>query len=151
MSAAGVWQLEPEVCILCTGSWAGREGPEHTQRPILQEILTDHWKSTNSTAQPGQHQKDIDDIPPHHHTTHYLHLHTINNLSHTDSLSSSQTVPAIPPTSLTDWTGLEGLCEANGGGWQMVKGHTERGRAHPNKSTGNAQLQKSRPNLRHQS
>ena len=41
-------------------------------------------------------------------------LHTINNLSRTDSLSSSQTMP-------TDWTGLEGFCQANWGAWQRSK------------------------------
>ena len=60
----------------------------------------------------GQHQNDVDDIPwhPHHnHTTHFLRKSTSNNQQPFDSLSSSQTVPGIPPvssTSLTDWTGL---------------------------------------------
>ena len=82
-----------------------------------------------------------------------VHLHRIN-LSHTKSLSSSQTVPALPPgssTSLTGWTGLEGLCQANGGG--VVKGQRSHRERAPT-STGpasNAQHQKARPNLRLQS
>ena len=111
-----------------TGSWAEREGPEHTYNSTILFLKKAHSsrnidrppevhrKSTYSTAQPEQHQKvhnDVDDIPPHPTTTtqptscvsEQVHLHTINNFSHTDSLSSSQTVPAIPPgssTSLTD-------------------------------------------------
>ena len=62
MSAAGVWLLEPEVCIQWTGSW---EGPGNSN--ILQEVLTDHWKPTNTNA-----HNDVDDIPYHSHTTHFL-------------------------------------------------------------------------------
>ena len=96
MSAAGVWQLEPEVCILYTlwtRSWSGGEGPENTYNSTILFLMDAnsprnfdrppeaHWKSTNnatSTEQPGQHQKaqnDISDIPshPHHnHTTYFV-------------------------------------------------------------------------------
>ena len=49
-----------------------------SRRHVLQQISTDHWKSTNNaytTAQPGQHQKaqnDVNGIPPHNNTTHFL-------------------------------------------------------------------------------
>ena len=44
-----------------------------------------------------------------------VHIHTINNLSHIESLSSS----ALQYTwvlHLMNWAGLEGLCQASGGG-----------------------------------
>ena len=47
-------------------------------------------------------------------------------------MTFSQTVPTIPlgsSNSLTDWTGLEGLCQDNGWGVAKVKVHVERGRA----------------------
>ena len=98
--------------------------PRNSYRPP--EI---HRKSTNnassSLVNTNGHTMTDDIIPhPHHnHTTHFLkwvHLHTINNLSHTDSLSSHSTWV------IRDWTGLEGLCQAYGGGVAKVKGHTEK-------------------------
>ena len=95
-----------------------------SRKPIPQEILTNHRKSTNSannTAQPGQHQKahNDDDIPPQPTQVH------LNNLSHTDSLSFSQIVPASPPGSLTeqDWRASARPMEE---AWQKVKSHAER-------------------------
>ena len=89
-----------------TGSWAIREGQEHahncsSRRPILQEISTDHPKSTNNannTEQPGQHQKahkDVDDIPPT--TTHFL-----RGWSKSTSTQSTtfHTLKASPPARL---------------------------------------------------
>ena len=86
------------------------------------------------------------------HHTHFLHgwsKSTYTQQLFTHSLSSSQTVPVIPPgssTSLTDWTGLEVLCQANGGGMAKVKCHLG-ARTLPLVP----QLQKARPNLRLQS
>ena len=111
--------------------------------PILQEISTDHRKSTNNaknTAHSGQHQKvhkDIDDIPPHphhKHTTHFLRGWSKSTPTHSTIF---HTLKASPParaitlgssTSLTDWAGLEGLCQAKGE--SVAIGQRSRGRAH---------------------
>ena len=93
--------------------------------------------NANSTVQPGQHQKAHNNIPPHSPLpvwVEQVNLHTINNLSHTDSLSSSQTVPAIPAgssTSLTDWTELEGLYQAKRGRGKGQRTHWVRTRPLP--------------------
>ena len=121
--------------------------------PILQEILIDHWKSTNnatSTAQPGQHQNihnDVNDIPPHPtppqpNSPHpawveQIHLHAINPLLQPDSAS------------LTDGTRRKGPCQANGGGGvAKVKGHAEWGTPTP---TSTAPVSKALLQMRHQS
>ena len=92
-----------------------KEGPEHIHNStilLLKEAHSPrnfdrlpgaHRKYTNNAAQPGQHQNDVDDIPPHphdNHTTHFLHgwsrsTYRINNLSNTPTSPWSS-------TSLTD-------------------------------------------------
>ena len=104
-SAAGVWQLEPDLRI----QWTGTEGRgQHTtapscssRRPILQKILTEaRRKSTNNantTAQPGQQQKahnDVDAIPPH-----LQHNHTTQFLCGSPS-TTFHTLTASPPARL---------------------------------------------------
>ena len=87
---------------------------DNTKRHTMTSMTFHHTPTT--TTQPAQVDQ-IHDPPPHN-----------QNLSHTDRLSFSQTVPAIPPgssTTLTDRTRREGLCQTNGGGVTKVKGHTE--------------------------
>ena len=142
-SAAGVWQLEPEVCILYTQwtrSWAGKEGPEHTHNSTILFLKEAHsprnfdWPPlevhANSTAQPGQYQKD--DIPHHSHTTHFLRgwsksTSTQSTTFHT--LTASPPARLCPPFHLhltePDWkASIEGA-------WQKLKGYVVRGSAHP--------------------
>ena len=119
-SAAGVWQLEPEVCT-------GREGPEHihnntilfphsprnfdrpleahrkSMMPIVQHSLV-KWRPWHSTTTTQPTSCVGGASPPPH------------NQQPFDSLSFSQTVPPGSSTSLTDWTGLKDLCQANGWG-----------------------------------
>ena len=74
-----------------------------SRMPILQEILTDHRKSTNnaiSTAQPGQHQKAHNDVPPQPRNPLPAWVEQIHN-QQPSPLPSSQTVSAIPPGSST--------------------------------------------------
>ena len=98
-------------------------GRLHVQAFTLVSCASRPQTMPNSTARTGQHQKahnDVIDIPPHqpHNPlpvwVQQIHLHTINKLSHTNSLS-----------------GLEGLCQANRGGVEKVKSNDERGHTHP--------------------
>ena len=94
-SPAGVWQLEPKVCIYSMD----RKGGAHKSTILILKEAHSPWNfdrppevhNANSTAQPGQHQKahnDMDDIPPHNPLLVWVEPH---NLSPTDRLSSSQT------------------------------------------------------------
>ena len=86
-----------------------REGPQHTHNstilrmPILQEILTNSWKSTknaSSATRPGQHQKVHNDINDHNHITHFLcgWSNTTSTKSTTfHTLTAPKTMPVIPP------------------------------------------------------
>ena len=156
LQGCGSWSWKCAFNIL-NGLEAGQEGRGQntpttapscfSRRPVLQEILTDHWKSTH-TAWTTRQWHSTTSPPPNPLPTwvEQIHIHT---LSHTNSLSFNQTVTAIPPgssTSSTDWTGLEGLCRANGGGVTKVKGDAERGCTHPhsghiNRATSKSQLQ----------
>ena len=124
ISCSGVAARAREVCIWYTqwtaGSWARREGPEHTHNscssrtPILQEMLTDHWKKSN-TKRPSM-------------TFHYTPTTTTQPASCMDGANP-------PQQPFTHWQPLrlcpmEGLCQANGGGCD--KGQIERGCTHPN-------------------
>ena len=101
-----------------TGSW---EGPEHAHNStILFSPFSKKFPLEANANNTAQQHNDVNQLPA---LVEQVHLFTIN-LSHTDSLSSSQTVSAIPPgssSSLADWTGLE---SPNGGKGQYERGHT---------------------------
>ena len=115
---------------ILNGSEAGRG----QNIPTIEESKK-FWPTTNpnSTAQTGQHQKAVEDIPPQPHNT--IPTWVEHNL---------QTVPTIPPGSLTDWTDL---CQANGGGVAKVKGRECSPHTTSTGHANNAQLQKARPSI----
>ena len=84
------------------------------------------WLTTRSPqTMPLAYQKahhDIDNTQPTSMEQHYLH--TINNLSHTDSPSMC---PQLHPPL---WTSLGGFCQAIGGGESKVKQQLSEGHAH---------------------
>ena len=92
-----------------------------------------------------------------HHTTHFLRgwsksTPTQSTIFHTLTSSLPARLPAIPPGSST---GLEDLCQANGGAWQKVKVMPREGAPTPThaSSTGpvsNAQLLKAKLQSQHQ-
>ena len=137
MSAAGVWQLKPEVC----SQWTRPEG-RHTHNSTLKDANS--TKSTNSalnkkTTQPKTHTmpflttmtQPISCVVGTH------HLHTIN-----------VNVPAISTWILT-WLGRH----LPGQGMSKVKGHTQCGMPTPTHmiSTGPTRKPLPTPNLRQQS
>lgn len=100
MSTAGVWQLKSEFNIVDQRKGPGQHHPKDSQ-----EILTDHqnhyYNSINNTEEhiPWPSQWHI--LCGWSNTTTQFH-----------TLDSS--CPAIPPGSLTDWTG------SNGGAWHAT-------------------------------
>ena len=136
MSAAGVFNIlnglgaGPEM----RGQNTPTTAPScSSRRPVLQEILTDHRKPAGSPQTMPIVQYSLDNtkmmsmVFHHNHTIHFLRgwSKSITIQSTTfHTLTASQNVPTIPPvyyTSLTDWAGLEGLCQANGGVWLRSK------------------------------
>ena len=110
--------------------------PLPQRRPFSMKCwLEAHQKSTNNTTQ--QHQNTLccqchsttsphNDANPPPVRVEEHHLHTVTHPSHTDSLSSSQTVPANPPGSSTYinwWTWIWRLLPGQWRGVVKVKDH----------------------------
>ena len=112
-SAAGVW---PEACIPEGGRGRTHPHPVPQGDPFSKKFRPTIHRTAWSTPKGTQW---CPTIPHHNHTTHFLRAWSKSTSTHLNLFS----VPAIPPGSLT------GLCQANGGAWQKVKGHAERRRA----------------------
>ena len=113
--------------------------------PISPKILTYHQNSTQSPQTIACHYHNTSSTMTKSTPWHLWHSTTLTTQStafmggttppllnkwpsHTDNPSSGQNMPAIPPgssTSIIDWTGLGGFCQANGGSVAKIKHHTQ--------------------------
>ena len=119
--------------------WLGQKGGDrahhHPFVPILQEILTDHWKSTNDTTVQHRHTMTSMTHPHHNDTTHFL-----CGCSKSTSTQSATFHTLTAPRSYTSLTDL----------WQARRLQRSKvtlrgglvGHAHPQSPTTRALLQK---------